>query len=202
MGGANQPEAAPATFVAMIRESRFLPLSHLPKIASVSPTVSARGGTGYISAVSKKLIPSPYALSSIRKDSFSSLQLPKLMVPIQIRLTLSPLWPTYRKFMFFLAESDNHCRMMTQATSVLSNQYAQARVSQAGSCPASQVLSSQYTARRCRTRRQRTTHRWCALAARSAWRFCRAGTDYAYPGRLLCAVPASAAIPRRRHTSR
>ena len=58
VGGTNHPDAAPDTFDAKIIESLGVVFNHSPTIYSVTPCISALGGTGYSSAVSKKLIPS------------------------------------------------------------------------------------------------------------------------------------------------
>ncbi len=47
----------PVTLVARMIRSLGLPASHAPTMLSVRLQVSARGGTGYISAVSMKLTP-------------------------------------------------------------------------------------------------------------------------------------------------
>src|SRR5690606_17697271 len=71
----------PATLVAMTSLSRSLRASQRPRYSSVRPWVSARGGTGYISAVSMKLMPRSMARSSCAWASASVFCSPQVMVP-------------------------------------------------------------------------------------------------------------------------
>ena len=68
---------------------------HEPMNSSVRPTVSARTGfTGYISAVSMKVMPWSSAMSIWRCASASSVWLPQVMVPRQISVTSMPVRPS------------------------------------------------------------------------------------------------------------
>ena len=68
------------------RLARFLP-SHAPTIVSVRPWVSFFGGTGYISAVSMKLMPLASAQSICAWPSLSVFCWPQVMVPRQKSVT-------------------------------------------------------------------------------------------------------------------
>ena len=66
-------------------------------VSSVLPCVSASVGTGYISAVSMKLMPySSTAISSCCTPSSSVFCLPQVMVPKQTSLTMRSLLPSRR----------------------------------------------------------------------------------------------------------
>jgi hypothetical protein len=82
----------------MIRSRHPLAFNHLPTISSVTPNNFALGGTGYISAVSKKSIPVSTARSIIAKDSDSLDCNPKVIVPRQMSVTTNPLLPSLFRF--------------------------------------------------------------------------------------------------------
>jgi hypothetical protein len=65
-------------------------------MASVRPWVSARGGTGYISAVSMKLIPAASACSIWAWASDSLFCSPQVMVPSPRALMRRPVRPSGR----------------------------------------------------------------------------------------------------------
>ena len=65
-----------------------------PKMVSVEPQVSARAGTEYISAVSRKFTPRSSERSRIAKEVASSTCSPKVMVPRQMGVTCRSLWPS------------------------------------------------------------------------------------------------------------
>src|SRR5258706_5627713 len=91
----------PAIFEATTmpwRFALFLP-SQLPRIFSVAPCVFCAGGTGYISAVSMKLIPRSSAQSICACPSASLFCSPQVMVPRQMSLTSSALAPSLFFFM-------------------------------------------------------------------------------------------------------
>src|SRR4029453_12611547 len=77
---------------------RFLP-SHAPRIVSVEPWVSLRGGTGYISAVSMKFIPFLSAHAICECASLSVFCSPQVIVPRQMSETSIPLAPRRLRFM-------------------------------------------------------------------------------------------------------
>ena len=62
-----------------------------PMMVSVAPQVSARAGTAYISAVSKKSTPRSSARSMMAKASASPTCSPNVMVPRQMGLTCNAL---------------------------------------------------------------------------------------------------------------
>jgi hypothetical protein len=82
----------PVTLVASTTWSReyFDCFSHRPTYSSVLPCVSARCGTGYISAVSKKLIPVSVAMFSWSQASSNVFCSPYVIVPRQSRETCKP----------------------------------------------------------------------------------------------------------------
>ena len=68
----------------------------LPKIVSVSPVVSAfKGHVGYISAVSKKLMPASMDISICSCPSFSEVASPNVIVPRQYDETSRSEFPNF-----------------------------------------------------------------------------------------------------------
>ena len=83
--------AGPATLVARVTRWRMPGRwrSQRPMKVSVAPAVAALGGTGYISAVSRKVTPRSTARSSMACASASPTCSPKVMVPRQMGGTRS-----------------------------------------------------------------------------------------------------------------
>jgi hypothetical protein len=95
------PRDGPATLVASTIFSRMPGrlASQLPMMVSVAPKVSARAGTEYISAVSRKFTPRSSERSRMACDPASSTCSPKVMVPRQMGVTCRSLWPSCNRFM-------------------------------------------------------------------------------------------------------
>jgi hypothetical protein len=90
------PRDGPATLVASTIRSRMPGrlASQLPMMVSVAPKVSARAGTEYISAVSRKFTPRSTERSRMACDVASSTCSPKVMVPRQMGGTRRALCPS------------------------------------------------------------------------------------------------------------
>src|SRR5574343_923248 len=86
----------PATLVASRILLRGCCFNQRPTMLSDAPQVSRRGGTAYISAVSKKLMPCSMARSSWAWASASAVCSPKVIVPRQISGTVKWLRPSGR----------------------------------------------------------------------------------------------------------
>ena len=95
------PRAGPATLVATTSWSRApgRRANQLPMMVSVAPKVSARAGTEYISAASRKLTPRSRERSRIEWAVASSTCSPKVMVPRQTGVTCRSLLPSWILFM-------------------------------------------------------------------------------------------------------
>ena len=95
------PHDGPATLLASTIFWRMpgRALSQWPMKVSVAPQVGALGGTGYISAVSRKLMPRSMARSMMACEVGSSTCSPKVMVPRQMGVTRRSLVPREMVFM-------------------------------------------------------------------------------------------------------
>jgi hypothetical protein len=78
-------------------------------MVSVAPLVSARAGTEYISAASRKFTPRSNERSRMLWAVASFTCSPKVMVPRQMGVTCSALAPNGTLFMQFFVKSVGHC---------------------------------------------------------------------------------------------
>jgi len=101
------PRDGPATLVASTTLPRRLAslANQLPRIVSVAPQVSARAGTEYISAASRKWIPRSIERSRMLCAVASSTCSPNVIVPRQMGGTCSALAPNGTFFMQFFVKS-------------------------------------------------------------------------------------------------